>query len=209
MFRSERIHIHKQKESFTMSRKIPALILMLAMALPAAVAADDLAAPAVPSNLEVPPGYKAFLLEQAEGTQAYICLPSGAGASWTFYGPQATLFNDKGHQVMTHFLSPNPDENGTPRATWQHSRDTSIVWAVAIASSSDADFVAPGAIPWLLLQVTGSQYGPAWGDRLTDARFIQRVNTGGGAAPAAGCSLATDVGKKALVAYSAVYVFYR
>lgn len=192
-----------------MSRKIPVLILMLATALSAAVGADHLAAPAVPTNLEVPSGYKAFLAEHAEGTQAYICLPSGDGASWTFFGPQATLFNDKGEQVITHFLSPNPDENGTPRATWQHSRDTSAIWAVAIANSSDPDFVTPGAIPWLLLQVTGAQYGPAWGDRLTGTRFIQRVNTGGGAAPAAGCSLATDVGKKAFAAYTATYVFYR
>jgi len=69
------------------------------------------------------------------------------------FGPQATLFNEHGQQVITHFLSPNPDEAGTARATWQHSRDTSAVWARAIASSSDPAFVAPGAIPWLLLEL--------------------------------------------------------
>jgi hypothetical protein len=72
--------------------------------------------------------------------------------AWSFLGPQATLF-DGSHQVMTHYLSPNPDEQNTPRATWQHSRDSSAVWAAAIASSSDAAYVEQGAIPWLLLRV--------------------------------------------------------
>jgi len=39
--------------------------------------------------------------------------------------------------------------------------------------------------------------------------FIQRVNTEGGVAPAAGCSLPADIGKRALVAYTTDYVFYR
>jgi hypothetical protein len=39
---------------------------------------------------------------------------------------------------------------------------------------------------------------------------VQRVNTQGGIAPAtAGCSQAADIGKKALVPYTADYVFYR
>jgi hypothetical protein len=35
------------------------------------------------------------------------------------------------------------------------------------------------------------------------------VNTAGGIAPAAGCSAAADVGKKALVPYTTDYIFYR
>src|SRR4030095_15166557 len=88
-------------------------------------------------------------------------------------------------------------------------RDTSAVWALATASSSDAAFVAPGAIPWLLLQVVGDQEGPTGGDRLTATTFIQRLNTLGGIAPSTGCAVATDVGKKALVPYAADYIFYR
>jgi hypothetical protein len=94
-----------------------------------------------------------------------------------------------------------------PRATWQHSRDTSTVWAVAIASSSDSIFVAPGAIPWLLLQVVGAQDGPTGGDKLSETTFIQRLNTSGGIAPSTGCTLSTDVGKKALVPYTTDYFF--
>src|SRR5262245_16072279 len=108
----------------------------------AAVSADDITPPPVPFNIQVPAGHKAFLEGHAVGTQDYICLPCpnvtipaemcpASGFAWTFFGPQATLFDDDDEQVITHFLSPNPDESGMPRATWQHSRDTSTVWALA------------------------------------------------------------------------------
>ena len=48
-------------------------------------------------------------------SQDYICLPSGASFAWTLFGPQATLFHNDARQIMTHFLSPNPDEAGTLR----------------------------------------------------------------------------------------------
>jgi hypothetical protein len=163
----------------------------------------------VPNGLEVPAGNRPFLLGHATGTQNYICLSSGSGFAWTFFGPQATLFNDDNRQIITHFLSSNPDEDGTARATWQHSRDTSTVWAMAIASSSDPDFVEPGAIPWLLLQMVGAAPGPTGGHRLTETTYIQRVRTSGGIAPTAGCDQASDVGKRALVPYTSDYIFYK
>ena len=127
----------------------------------------------MPSSLQVPAGNKAFLAGHAVGTQAYICLPSG----WTFYGPQATLFDGHDKQLTTHCLSPNRAESGAVRATWQHSRDTSAVWALAIACYAEADFVEPGAIPWLLLRVVGAADGPTGGDELTETTFIQRLTT--------------------------------
>jgi hypothetical protein len=175
------------------------------VALPQPAHADHVAPPHVPSNIEVPAGNTAFLQGHAVGTQNYICLPSG----WTFFGPQATLFDDLGEQVTTHFLSPNPDENGTARATWQHSQDTSTVWAVAIASYSNPGFVARGDIPLLLLQVVGAQDGPTGGQTLTQTTFIQRLNTSGGVAPSTGCATQADVGKRAFVPYTADYFFYR
>jgi hypothetical protein len=90
-----------------------------------------------------------------------------------------------------------------------HSKDTSTVWAVAIASSTDPDFVAPGSIPWLLLDVFGAQEGTNDGDRLVATSYIQRLNTTGGIAPGTGCSSAGDVGKRAFVPYTADYFFYR
>jgi hypothetical protein len=105
----------------------------------------------VPDELEEPAGNKAFLKGHAIGTQNYICLPSASGVSWTFFGPQATLFNSYDVQIITHFLSRNRDESDTPRPTWQHSRDSSTVWARA-----QREFPVGGTIPWLLLEVVGS-----------------------------------------------------
>ena len=38
---------------------------------------------------------------------------------------------------------------------------------------------------------------------------IQRINTAGGLAPTTGCSASIDVGKKALIPYTADYYFYK
>ena len=195
----------RQTGRFTL---LTALMLLSAATLPLA-AKPEIVPPPVPANLEVPAGHKAFLEGRAFGTQNYICMPSASGFSWTFFGPQATLFNEDMGQTMTHYLSPNPVENGTPRATWQHSNDTSAVWAMAIANSSDPAYVEAGAIPWLLLRVVGAAQGPTSGDKLTETMFIHRVKTSGGIAPADGCATATDVGKRSLVPYQTDYIFYR
>jgi hypothetical protein len=186
-----------------MSWKVNLAIATLAIAVPRVA---DARQAAVPSNLEPPAGHTAFLTARAEGTQNYICLKS-SGFSWTFWGPQATLF-DADQQVATHYLSTNPAD-GAARATWQSSSDSSAVWAAAIASSTDQAYVEEGAIPWLLLRVVGSQVGSTGGEMLSGAKYIQRVNTSGGLAPADGCKSAADVGKKALVPYTTEYVFYK
>ena len=186
-----------------------ALIAATTILTPRAAHADHVVPPPVPANLQLPAGTRAFLVGHAEGTQAYICLPSGAGFAWTFFGPQATLVADNGRQIITHFLSPNPDEAGTPRATWQDSQDTSRIWALSVAASTDPAFVAPGAIPWLLLRVVGEQTGWRSPGRLADTTFIHRLNTTGGLAPSTGCSLPGHVGARALVPYTADYFFYR
>ena len=160
--------------------------------------------PQVPTELEAPEGSRLFLTLHAVGTQNYVCL--AAGQPWTFVGPQATIFDEDREQKATHYLSPNPDEGGTARATWQHSRDTSAVWARAIASSTDPAFVKPGAVAWLLLEVVGREPGPTRGRRLFRAKYIQRVNTEGGSAPAGACA---TTGARLFVPYTTDYVFYR
>jgi hypothetical protein len=181
----------------------------LAIAAPFAARATDIDPPKVPDTIAVPAGSKAFLIGHAVGTQNYICLPDGAAAKWVLFGPQATLFDDDGKQIMTHFLSPNPAESGTPRATWQHSDRTSAVWAMKVAESDDPRYVEPGAIKWFLLQVKGAEGGSRPDDRLMQTTVVQRVNTSGGVAPASECAVAGDVGKTKFVPYSADYVFYK
>jgi len=163
--------------------------------------------PPVPANIQVPPGSRALLEGHAVGTQNYVCLPSGTGFKFTLFTPQATLFNDLGKQITTHYFSPNPFEGGKIRVTWQ-SRDTSTVWGQVNDSSSDRNFVKPGAVAWLLVKVVGAEDGPTGGDTLTETAFIQRLNTSGGLAPATGCSSVTDVGNQAFVPYTADYFFY-
>jgi hypothetical protein len=185
------------------------ILAALAIAAPFAAMATNIKPPKVPDALAVPAGSKAFLIGHAVGTQNYICLPDGAGAKWLLFGPQATVFDDHGRQLMTHFLSPNPAENNALRATWMDSDRTSSVWAVKVAESDDARFVEPGAIKWFLLQVKGAEEGSQRNDRLVKTTVIHRVNTSGGVAPASECTLTGDVGKTKFVPYTADYVFYK
>ena len=183
---------------------------VLSIVAPFQVMAANVDAPKVPDNLAVPAGSKAFLTGHAVGTQNYICLPDGAGAKWVLFGPQATVFDDAGKQIMTHFISPNPAESGTPaRATWQQSDRTSAVWAVKVAESDDPQYVEAGAIKWFLLKVMGAEDGSREHDRLTKTTVVHRVNTSGGVAPASECALTGDIGKTKFVPYTADYVFYR
>jgi hypothetical protein len=215
--------------------RAPLVAALVAFGLTVAVAKQppafaDIVVPPVPDNLKVPTGNRVYLHGNAAGTQNYICMPCpnaitpaarcpASGFAWAFFGPQATLFDVEDgddDQIITHFNSPNanPEEAGKERPSWQDSRDTSIVWgnnsSPPLESSTDPEFVALNAIPWLLLPTAGTQVGPTGGDRLANTTFIQRLDTAGGIAPAADtCAAAPDAGKKAFVPYSADYFFYK
>lgn len=194
-------------------RKIPfiagvtALGMALMLALPQTAHAQAVTPPPVPTDIQVPEGNEAFLLGRGVGTQNYVCVPSPSigHVDWVLFTPQATLFSDLGEQLTTHFASPNPDEPGIVRVTWEDSRDTSTVWAQATGIA----MVSPTAIPWVRLQVVGRAVGPTGGNTLFETTFIQRVNTVGGVAPPTGCNLPTDLGHKAFVPYTADYFFFR
>ena len=198
----------KIRTSFVIAAAVVALGLC-----PSSAAAQFVDVPPMPAELEVPAGHSLFLHARAIGTQNYVCVPNGSAFTWKQFAPEATLFltisGEPQMQVTTHFLSANPRENGTPRPTWQSSFDTSRVWARAIATSTDANYVAPGAIPWLKLQTAGVEEGPTGGTFLAQTSFIQRLNTSGGIAPATGCAQASQIGSIALVPYSTDYFFYR
>jgi hypothetical protein len=165
--------------------------------------------PPVPAGIEAPPQTELFLIGHGVGTQNYVCAPSGSGVAFALFTPEATLFTDRERQLTTHFFSPNPFEGGTIRATWEDSRDTSMVWGAVTHQSTDAPFVAKGAIAWLAVQIVGAAEGPTGGDTLTKTIFMQRLNTAGGVAPTTGCSVPTDLGNKAFVPYTADYLFYK
>jgi hypothetical protein len=169
--------------------------------------------PEVPAELRVPAGHEVFLQGFASGTQNYVCLPGSAGPAWKFIGPQATLYQTfKGEprqQITTHFLSADASENHVARPTWQHSFDSSRVWGRLVASSTDGNYVAPGAIAWLLLAAAVTEAGNEGGVALADTTFIQRVNTSGGSAPSTASSYPSQVGSVALVPYTTDYYFYR
>jgi Protein of unknown function (DUF3455) len=177
-----------------------------AVALPRSARADEVTPPSVPGDIQVEAGNTPFLVGHAYGTQNYICLPTATGFAFSLFTPEATLFDNDMEQVITHFFSPNPAENGVVRATWLHSRDSSTVWAALVPPAVTVD---QDAIPWLLLKKVGVLAGPTGGDVLTATTFVQRVNTVGGVAPSTGCASLADVGKKAFVPYTADYFFWK
>ena len=173
----------------------------------------------VPDNIKVPAGNKVFRVGHGVGTQNYVCLPSGNDFKFVLFTPEATLFNEDGQQLTTHFFSPNPFEDGTIRVTWQHSRDSSTVRGKVRPadpavpgdlgdSSTDAAFVAQGAVAWLKVTATATANGPTGGDTLTKTTFVQRLNTAGGLAPKEGCDSLASLGNQAFVPYTADYFFY-
>jgi hypothetical protein len=139
--------------------------------------------------IKAPPANVVFLVGHvSKGVQTYTC--DGAG-NWGASVPTAELVDDSGKLIMTHAGGP----------TWTATADgSSVKGAVQQRVTIDQT-----AIPWLLLSatpVTGARTG-----LLTEATFIQRVNTTGGLAPAA--ADCTTKGQKADVPYGADYYFYR
>ena len=232
-------NVNQQTKTTARVRRLymAALVLACAFGTVTNAAAQKIASPTTPALITPPAGNSAFLLGHAlVGTQGYVCLPKGSGASWTVKParPEATLFTTvfgKDFQIITHFLSPdtNPNEfapNPVPfgSATWQSSFDSSKVWAqvplsnsttppspASIPAGSDPSCPNTGSIACLLLQSIGSLQGPTSGKLLTQTTFVQRLNTNGGSAPddADGCGSATNVGNQRLVPYTADYYFFR
>jgi hypothetical protein len=207
---------------------VAALVLLGALGSVIPAAAQGVTPPPTPPIITPPTGNIAFAVGHAKGTQGYVCLPTAPGAdtaSWTVNSarPEATLFISffgQDLQIITHFLSPDtkPNENAPNpvpfgSATWQSSLDSSRVWAQAqhsIPGGSDPSSCPnQNSIACLLLQSIGNDRGPTGGPFLAKTTFIQRLNTKGGLAPATGCAVSADVGKQALVPYTADYYFFR
>lgn len=142
---------------------------------------------AVPASL-APTGERAVERLAARGVQIYECrAKSGGGTEWVFTAPEADLFDAAGAPAGRHYAGPR----------WEAADGSRIVGTV----KARADAPLAGAIPWLLLTAR-SDGAPGRFSKITS---VQRVNTAGGAAPAAGCDAAT-LGRTERVPYSADYI---
>ena len=94
-------------------------------------AAQTVTPPPTPTLITPPVGNTAFLVGHALGTQGYVCLPTGPGAStasWTVNAarPEATLFTKffgQDVQIITHFLSPDEKPKDPTQAGALRQRD--------------------------------------------------------------------------------------
>jgi len=200
-----------------------ALAMAFAVSSPAHAAGRVFPPTDVPDNLKPDAGSHPFLVGHAFGTQNYVCAPSSNGVAYVLFTPEATLVNDDGDQVITHFFSPNPDPrdpntsdavvaDGAIRATWQ-SKDGSSVWAKLHTKDGVGASFTPDqtAVAWLLLDKVGVLDGLTGGNILSKTTQIQRVHTTGGVAPKGpgrGCDSPSDLGHTAFVDYTADYFFY-
>jgi hypothetical protein len=143
----------------------------------------------VPAELRPPQGAKLVLHARAKGDQVYTCKEDAGKYSWVLKAPDAELMDENGKVIGHHFGGP----------AWQLNDGSKVTGKLAArADSPDA-----GAVPWLLLTaVDHSGSGP-----MSSVSYIQRLNTKGGKAPAAGCDAAHS-GAETRVAYTADYFFY-
>ena len=147
--------------------------------------------PKVPDLIKAPAGEELLLIARAKGFQIYVCRVDAAGQpAWTLKAPEAFLYDEQGDVLGKHFGGP----------TWKHNDGSEICGKMA----AKVDAPDPGAIPWLLLNVTDHS-GSGVFSRVTT---IQRIHTAGGLAPAAGCT-SGDLEKEFKSGYSADYYFYR
>jgi len=155
------------------------------------VAAQSVAPPNASGELRVPAGEKVILRAHAKGVQIYSCAAGPDGKyAWTLKAPKAELFDKRGKLIGEHFAGP----------TWK-LKDGNEVTGKKIE-----EHAAPkaGAIPWLLITVTGHK-GTG---KLAKVTTIQRANTDGGVANAAKPCDSSKVGSESESAYSADYYFY-
>jgi hypothetical protein len=133
---------------------------------------------------DIPPELKVefdSVAYQGKGEQIYQC----ADGKWLLQAPLANLSDDEGNLAAEHFSGP----------TWQAADGSTVVGRVISKVTPDQT-----TIPWLLLE-TASNTGDGSFSRV---KYIQRLNTAGGAAPSDPCRKSELVE----VDYSALYVFH-
>jgi len=145
----------------------------------------------VPAAIQTPSGAVVYLEVLASGVQIYECsLRPDSTYQWALKAPRATLSDTSGKSFGKHYAGP----------TWE-AADRSLVVGEAKAQSPSP---TPGAIPWVLLAAKSSSTSGV----LSNVKYVHRLATVGGVAPAQGCSDST-IRQQIEVPYTATYVFYR
>jgi Protein of unknown function (DUF3455) len=140
--------------------------------------------------LAVPASAKVVVKLPAIGVQIYKCTNAKGPFTWDFVAPEADLFDVEGKMVGRHGAGP----------FWEMSDGSKINGTVAGRENS----IRPNAIPHLLL-TTKSNGGQG---RISSVTHLQRINTVGGTAPAAGCAVVGDLDKQVRVFYTADYLLF-
>jgi hypothetical protein len=109
------------------------------------------------------------------------------GVKWAGPVPRATLFDNEGNVVATHFAGPR----------WMSNSGSTVLGTVVFAAT-----VNPNAIPWVKLSATFEGGAGIF----ANTKFIQRVNTVGGKEPSENGDF---VGQVFESPYTADYFFYR
>ncbi|RQN35249.1 DUF3455 domain-containing protein [Paraburkholderia tropica] len=135
------------------------------------------------------PNAQQVLSTMASGVQIYTC-EYGADHTlgWVFQQPHAKLYDAHGAAVIEHSAGPS----------WV-APDGSRIEGKVMAQQPSA---TPGSVPQLLLQTHST--GAA--GLLASVRYVQRINTVGGAKPPAPCTSEHESGSSP---YLATYVFYQ
>jgi hypothetical protein len=166
-----------------------AIAVLLGCALRAS--GQTAAAPDVPEKIKAPAGEQVVLVAHASGAQIYVCQAGADGKfAWTLKAPDAELRDSSGAVIGSHFAGP----------TWK-DKDGSEVTGKAAARVDAPD---GKSIPWLLVTVTGHSGEGV----LSGVSSIQRVNTKGGAAPAADTCDTAKQGAESKSSYTADYYFF-
>lgn len=143
----------------------------------------------IPDTLKVPEGHQRVIALHAKGDQIYQCAEQQGEFFWQFQKPNALLFDSSGQLVGSH----------TEDTSWKYKDGSHIKGEIVEKAAVNPD----ASVEWLLVQTSETQ-----GDGLlTNARFIQRINTRGGLPPNAPCDN-TRLGEEKSVIYAADYVFY-
>lgn len=153
---------------------------------------ESIVPPQVPDNLKVPDGQTVLLKGFGKGVQIYNCIAKAGDPGkfeWNFKAPEADLTNEHGEKIAKHYAGP----------TWEANDGSKVVGEV----QQKADSPRSGAVPWLLLKAKANE-GIGTFAKVT---YIQRVDTEGGVAAAAGCDQA-HVNSEGRIDYKANYYFY-